>query len=333
MTKIEWTNETWNPIIGCQKVSPGCDNCYAEKMARRLVKIKSTFYYSEVLRYEIPPEDSIKFFGWNGSTHLVEKQLDKPFKWKKPRMIFVCSMGDMFHAPFEHIDRVFETIEATPEHTYQILTKRPERALEYFKRCARLNKSIMDGILPEKISDDPRDYIKILPNLWIGVSVENQEQLENRVPVLMYLPAKVRFVSCEPLLGPIDFYMRSDDVYYNFLDGDFSSVDIVIDTKNKIDWVIVGGETGSKARPMHPHWLYWIKTQCDRYNTPFFFKQWGEYIPIGYTAPDKGRMVNLTPNPPEILVKSPMMNMLRVGKKKAGCEIVGKTYKQFPINT
>jgi len=276
MTKIEWTNETWNPIIGCSKISEGCQNCYAEKMAFRLTHMPHTDYYSFVLD-DNKEDDTEKFKyvpEWNGRTHFVESALQKPLKWKKPRMIFACSMGDLFHesVPFEWIDRVFETIVLNPQHTFQILTKRPERMLEYFKQIA----------------------FRVPINAWLGVTVENQEQLIKRVPKLLSIPAAKRFVSCEPLLSGLDFYgMQMGNELYNCLNGvgDIST-SLTGLTGDKLDWVIVGGETGPKARKLQTSWVLNIKNQCKDAGVPFFFKSWG--------------------------------------KLKKGSEIAGKEHKQLP---
>ncbi len=241
-TKIEWTDATWSPIVGCTKVSPGCDHCYAEKMANRLSGIQTK--YSMVIHEG----------KWSGNTFMDEIALEKPLSWKKPRRIFVCSMGDLFHesVPFNWILEIMYVINKCPQHTFQILTKRPERMHEFFTDWVPNPFSLEDGDLP---------------NLHLGVTAENQEQANKRIPILLQIPAAKRFISIEPMLGLISFRwamwqpMRSKTWH---LDG-----------MKEIDQVIVGGETGPGARPMHPDWVTQIRDQCIESNTPFFFKSWG----------------------------------------------------------
>ena len=212
-TKIEWTDKTWNPITGCTKCSEGCKNCYAEVMSRRLQAMKQKKYV-------------------NGFTlTLHDDVLNEPLLWKNPHTIFVCSMSDLFHkdVPFEFIDEVMNIIKKTPQHRYQLLTKRSERMNEYFSSH------------------------EIPKNAWLGVTVENKIS-KGRVDVLKKLDAPIRFLSCEPLLE------------------DLGNLNL-----DNIDWVIVGGESGAKARPMQIDWVLSIKEQCEEHGTAFFFKQWGTW--------------------------------------------------------
>jgi protein gp37 len=210
-TKIEWTEATWNPVTGCSKVSPGCLNCYAERMAKRLQAMGQRNYRD----------------GFAVRTHL--HMLELPLKWAKPRMVFVNSMGDLFHerVPDSFIRRVFEVMGNTPRHTYQILTKRADRLSKVASK------------LPW-----PR-------NVWMGVTVEDNDRLY-RVGRLRDIPSEVKFLSIEPLLGPLP------------------GLDLA-----GIDWVIVGGESGPGARPMNQSWVIEIRNACLHKNVPFFFKQWG----------------------------------------------------------
>ena len=212
-TKIEWTERTWNPITGCTKLSEGCAHCYAEVMSRRLCAMGNPKYVN----------------GFKSTIH--HEALKEPFNWEKPSTIFVCSMSDLFHkdVPFEFIDKVFSVIKDTPQHNYQILTKRAERMAEYFETR------------------------KIPHNVWIGVTVEN-EDTKSRIDDIRCLDATVKFLSCEPLLG---------DLGELNLEG--------------VNWIIVGGESGSQARPMKEEWVLNIKRQADANNIPFFFKQWGTW--------------------------------------------------------
>ncbi|MBU2630386.1 MAG: phage Gp37/Gp68 family protein [Proteobacteria bacterium] len=210
-SKIEWTELTWNPVTGCTKVSPGCKNCYAEKMAKRLKAMGSPNYKN----------------GFNLTCH--EHLLKQPISWKKSQMVFVNSMSDLFHesVPDAFIIRVFETMNYSNNHCFQILTKRSDRL--------------------QKISS----LLKWSKNIWMGVSVENAEYL-HRIDDLIETNAFVKFISFEPLLGPIP------------------SVDL-----SGVDWAIVGGESGPKARPMEKSWVLDIKNECEKARIPFFFKQWG----------------------------------------------------------
>lgn len=266
--KISWLNmpgfkpETWNPIVGCTKISPGCDNCYAEKFAFRLVnmleKSKSETYHVY--------QNAANKQGWTGRTALNTDHIFLPLKWKSPRMIFVCSMGDIFHehVPFHWIDWVYNIIRDCPQHRFIILTKRPERMKEWSEM--RTN---------------------IYNNLWLGVTAENQEQANKRIPILLSIPAEKHLVSIEPMLGPVDltkipakYWGGEYDDLYNGLS--LSSLDGGKDTSTPwhLNWVICGGETGPKARPMHPAWVRSVRDQCKQSGTPFFFKQWGEWLPI-----------------------------------------------------
>ncbi len=212
-TKIEWTDKTWNPITGCTKQSPGCLHCYAETMSKRL-KAMGLDKYSNGFVLTLHPEN-----------------LTEPLKWTKAHNIFVCSMSDLFHkdVPNSFIDEIMDTIRKTPQHRYQILTKRAERMSEYFKKHP----------VPE--------------NVWLGVTVECS-QTKYRIDCLRNIPAKIRFLSCEPLLESLEELN---------LQG--------------IEWVIVGGESGSLARPMKEEWVLEIKTQTENQGSAFFFKQWGTW--------------------------------------------------------
>ncbi len=212
-TKIEWTEATWNPSIGCDKISRGCKNCYAEVMAKRLQAMRSSGY-----------EDAFKF-------KIMPDRLEMPLKIKKPTKFFVNSMSDLFHEemPLDFLDKVFETICQTPQHTYQILTKREDVLESYFQ-----TRTVPD-------------------NVWLGVTVEIADK-KNRIDVLRKIDAKIRFLSVEPLLESL------------------GKVDLT-----NIHWVIVGGESGNKARPMKPQWAVEIQEQCKQQDVSFFFKQWGAW--------------------------------------------------------
>jgi protein gp37 len=264
-TRIEWTDTTWNPVTGCTKVSPGCKNCYAERMTERFGRQKFT--------------DIV----------LHPDRLDAPLRWRKPRRVFVNSMSDLFHEaiPDSFIDRVFAAMALAQRHTFQVLTKRAARMHEYFKRgpCG-LFESINDAA--REISG--RDDIAVLPTqkhgmvptrwplptVWLGVSCEDQERAGERIPLLLQTPAAVRFVSAEPLLGPIDFdsTCEGDPCESNFLTG-ISGQRIYDGKKCALDWIIVGGESGPGARPMNLAWARSIVEQCRAAGVPCFVKQLG----------------------------------------------------------
>lgn len=263
-TKIEWCEETWNPIIGCSHVSPGCDNCYAERMAGRLANMPQQHEnYSKVVRWGQHPKTDMYYASgkWDGKTHLVESALEKPLRWKKPRTIFVCSMGDLFHESVEWnwITKVIRVIEDSPQHTFLILTKRPERMLIYFQQVWQ-------------------EYgWKHIDNLWLGVTAENQDQADKRIPILLNIPAAKRFVSIEPMLSEVNIEIWIHDSNCTY-DIRREAGCICSEPREAcIDWVIVGGETGPNSRPMHPDWVRYVRDQCQSAGVPFFFKQWGEY--------------------------------------------------------
>lgn len=234
-SKIEWTDETWNPVTGCTKVSQGCKHCYAERMATRLAGRAG---------YPVAPHQF--------DVTLHPERLGDPLRWKKPRRIFVNSMSDLFHrdVPFDFIQRVFFVMAHAPDHTFQILTKRPEIMHEFMGWVASL-------------------YVK-LPNVWLGVSVEDQKAADERIPWLLKTPATIRFVSYEPALGLVDFSYYVNKRIINL------TTDIIA-ISNTLDWIIAGGETGPGARPARPDWFRLVRDQCQAAGVPFFFKQVGGY--------------------------------------------------------
>lgn len=278
MTKIEWTQrpgtkgETWNPIrarnkatggIGhfCTKVSAGCQNCYAADFQKR---------FKNPVRYAAQDADQVKIF-------LDETVLMQPLRWKKPRTIFVCSMTDLFLAAHEWawIWMIFDVMQKCPQHTFIVLTKRPEHTSVYFRSGFAKGRH---GTIP-------------LPNVWIGTSVEDQSTANERIPTLLETPAAVRFISAEPLLGPVELDnliiadLPTGEWSFNCLDNE--GLDIEDDEAFKgatIDWVICGGESGHKARPMHPDWARSLRDQCKAASVPFFFKQWGAWLPLGQSG-------------------------------------------------
>jgi protein gp37 len=225
-TAIEWTDATWNPVAGCSIISAGCKNCYAMSMARRLE-------FMGMEKYKGLTKKTNKKIVWNEVIREDTASLKIPYKWKKPRKIFVNSMSDLFHEDVsdDFILSVWEVMRNTPHHNYQILTKRPDRML--------------------KVLSDVVGYI--LPNVWLGTSIEDKRYIE-RIDYLRRVPARVRFISFEPLIGSV------------------GNVDL-----SNIHWAIVGGESGSNARPIKENWIDEIYKQCLIYETAFFFKQWGTW--------------------------------------------------------
>lgn len=275
---IEWTDATWNPITGCSVVSPGCTNCYAMKLAgTRLKNLQSRVGLTI---------DSKAGPVWNGKVRFNEQWLDQPLRWKRSRRIFVCAHGDLFaeNVPDEWIDHVFAVMALAPHHTFQVLTKRSKRMRSYLTALDR--EPIRDTIrrMAKAIPSPMPKFESMLvppPNVWLGVSAEDQQRADERIPDLLATPAVVRFVSAEPLLGPIDFteVMHAPGYAIHALWGLKAETDGSASYGPKLDWIIVGGESGRGARPMHPEWVRSLRDQCAASDTAFFFKQWGEWAP------------------------------------------------------
>jgi len=277
-TKIEWTDETWNPVVGCSKVSEGCQNCYAERMAYRLSCMGIPFY------------DMVQEEGrWNGNIELNKFILDKPLHWHRPRRIFVCSMSDLFLAPFEFIDKVFAVAALCPQHTFQILTKRVDVALEYFDERPGFHKrhQISHQIfsrnefrvvpIPKGLTQKQIDLAKAinegkiwpLPNVHLGVICENQRCADERIPLLLRIPAAKRSVSFEPLLGEIDLDSPNADGLHALGCGD-----ITCECGDKgIDRAIIGCESGPGRRPCKLEWVESLIDQADAAGVKVFVKQ------------------------------------------------------------
>ena len=256
LSKIEWTDVTWNPVTGCTKVSQGCKNCYAETVAKRFWKDRK---FTDVVCHE--------------------DRLEQPLHWKKPRMIFVNSMSDLFHedVPFEFIDRIMTMIAYT-NHIYQVLTKRPKRMLEYFSDSSlRLRLKIYIENLGNKRGYKTKlgdlDPLTLLDNLWLGVSVEDQKTANERIPILLETPAAVRWISAEPLLSSIDIREYLHDS--NCLIKENGNCNCSEPREDHLDWVVVGGESGPKARECNVFWISDIVGQCKKASIPVFVKQLG----------------------------------------------------------
>ncbi len=310
-TAIEWTDETWNPVTGCSKVSPGCENCYAERQAVGRLKGKKGY-------------PGLPWTKVNASTNVVlhPDRLEIPLRATRPRMYFVNSMSDLFHekVPNEFIAAIFGVMAATPRHAYQILTKRTERMAEWFRWVVEQDAGL-DGHTPgrleccwQALAHEVKHHKKgaggplhmdhaadpegpwPLPNVWLGVSTEDQKRADERIPLLLQTPAAVRFVSAEPLLGAIDFRQQ----WVDYLEGWYTETESGHDCdgteevcmrrcpvpvpvqaeSHALDWVIVGGESGPRRRPMDLDWARSIRDQCRAAVVPFFMKQVDKVIPV-----------------------------------------------------
>lgn len=322
-TGIQWTDATWNPIAGCSLVSPGCTNCYAMKMAARIEAmsgIRDTHYAGTTMPTKAGPV-------WTGKVNVAPDHiLTQPLRWKRPRRIFVNSMSDLFHDAVDDatIDKVFAVMALCQQHTFQVLTKRADRMKAYMlERWQGTPAFELDGVhflagpetgrhyqvhmAAEELVDDlgladtrndslwdEKDSLKImkwswpLPNVWLGVSVEDQARANERIPDLLATPAAVRWISAEPLLGPVDIrqYMSEpwEAVTSSFQGSDgLVRSDITGNVIAGLDWVVAGGESGPGARPMHPDWARSLRDQCADAEVPFFFKQWGSWAPVDHS--------------------------------------------------
>lgn len=329
-SKIEWTDATWNPLRGCSRVSDGCRHCYAEGVAAR--------FSGPGMPYEGLVHPTTK--GWNGNVRLVPEALEQPLRWKRPRRIFVNSMSDLFHGavPDSYIAAVFGIMAACPQHTFQVLTKRPERAALWFntmmKREPRATmheciKGAMGYHNPRRPAINAGPWP--LPNVWLGVSVENQQAAHDRIAYLARCPAAIRWVSAEPLLGPVNLRLvKAFDapVYFDALEKQWQS------GERAVHWVVAGGESGAHARPMHPDWSRSLRDQCHAACVPFFFKQWGEWAPRETWA-NVGRMLAIKPDGspvPDDVVPQDVggQRFELVGKKHTGRLLDGREHNDYP---
>lgn len=266
---ITWTNATWGPVTGCTKVSSACKHCYAERDWTRLTHLP-TYAGRQFTDVACHPE-----------------RLDQPLRWKRTRMIFVNSMSDLFHedVPDEFIDKVFAVMALAKQHVFQVLTKRPERMLAYMTRLAKSAKLLDDAARTVGYTFEFQGQYLVswpIPNVWMGVSVENQATANERIPLLLQTPAAIRFVSAEPLLDHVSLQQACEKFRYrsatpcnechpHIVGNGIECCGMV----RNLDWVIVGGESGPKARLMHPDWARNLRDECQRAGVPFFFKQTG----------------------------------------------------------
>lgn len=363
-TGIEWTDKTWNPVTGCAKVSQGCKHCYAEREWPRMARLVPSYAgraFTDVACHE--------------------NRLDQPLHWKRPRKVFVNSMSDLFHpdVPDEFLDRVFAVMALAPQHVFQVLTKRPARMREYLARpavevrigleamamcldsvAATKGKSKLGaGILLNASDINPGGLATWpLPNVWLGVSVEDQDAADERIPLLLETPAAVRWISAEPLLGPVNLtaitpeYPERFDALAGRLYCDEPHVAGSYEDTPRLDWVVVGGESGPNARPMHPKWAKSLRDQCTEAGVPFLFKQWGEWVPRSacyHIFEDGKSCADYDPDAtrwPCIRLTEHGHNgrdlahagegcdayMQRIGKKAAGRLLAGATHDGYPDN-
>jgi protein gp37 len=282
-TSIEWTDKTWNPIRGCSRVSEGCRHCYAEQVAGRFSGEGQA--YHGLARRRSNGEAQ-----WAGEVRVIENHMLDPLSWRTPSRVFVNSMSDLFHEKLadDAIDRVFAVMALAPRHTFQILTKRPERMLEWSNTNATGGRIFH---LAQQI--DPKGVGALsgawpLPNVWLGVSTENQATADERIPLLLQTPSAVRFLSCEPLLGPIDLKDCGTTPY-------FTDRGCLPDRPGtSVDWVIVGGESGRGARPCDVEWITDLVAQCDFAGVACFVKQLGSAP--GFKLENEERRGNMVPS-------------------------------------
>lgn len=335
-SKIEWTDMTWNPVTGCTKVSQGCKHCYAERDWRRLSANPSTpaYFGRDFTEVKCHPE-----------------RLDIPLRLKKPRRIFVNSMSDLFHesVPDDFILSVFVSMAVAQQHTYQVLTKRARRMRKLMTAWKKAGLLLREGCGAE------------LRNVHLGVSVEDQAAANERIPELLETPAAVRWVSIEPMLGPVDLRhisLPEDDgsdvggwphcdavsMWLDSMTGEVCSAERHGDELRgveqsfgmaRLDWVVVGGESGPNARPMHPAWSRSLRDQCAEAGVPFLFKQWGEFLP---TERDGDKIILRLPIDSPHGPKQPEFHewkdgavAARVGKKAAGRLLDGMRHDGYPI--
>ena len=376
-TAIEWTDATWNPITGCSVVSPGCTNCYAMRLA-------GTRLQSHPSRAGLTHTTKAGPV-WNGTVRLNEAWLTQPLQWGRPRKIFVCAHGDLFAegVPDAWIDRVFAVMALAPQHTFQVLTKRAARMRAYLQsgRATPVGMEAMDITLQAHFAD-PRSKIGAglklkgdiahlavwpLPNVWLGVSAEDQRRADERIPDLLATPAAVRFVSAEPLLGPVDLH----PYLLGFAAGHPASCVCghghgftrcpnygcvaqrchrcecqafrKVRGADGLHWVIAGGESGPGARPMHPQWARDIRDQCAAAGVPFHFKQWGAWA-SGENAgsaqdraedtaswwDDRWQFSRVTVRQAEVMHIDDEPDLWRVGKRAAGRLLDGVAHDGMP---
>ncbi len=363
-TGIEWCDATWNAVRGCALVSAGCTNCYAMRQAHRSSGAGRAYAGLTRMTAHGPV--------WTGAVRTVPELLDQPLRWRRPRRIFVNSMSDLFHedVPDEFVDQVFAAMALAPHHTFQVLTKRPERMKRYMMHwpdgAARFHHvrsaafHLLRSLRPQgdtgnwSILDPEMERASAaidgrwpLPNVWLGVSAEDQRTGDERIPLLLDTPAAVHWLSAEPLLGPMTVEKYMDRGYES--GGPQGWI-----AEPSLNWVVVGGESGPDARPMHPDWVRRLRDQCNAAGVPFLLKQWGEYAyqrrkfgtfqtwvnkaPSwigGMNAVCVDTSGNVLRNGADFAAardggRFPVAIAYRVGKKAAGRELDGRIWDEYP---
>ena len=361
-TKIEWTDATWNPVTGCSLVSEGCRYCYAADLAASRLK-------NHPSRKGLAKRNAAGVAQFTGEVRFNEKWIDQPLHWRKPRRIFVCAHADLFHenVPDEWIDKVFAVMALCPQHTFQVLTKRPERMLAYMNRRTYPDHNpAMDYAALMAATgrwNTPALDLRMwpLPNVWVGVSIEDQPTADTRIPYLLETPAAVRFVSAEPLLGAVSLcdvlkYNAKGRPWIDALRGlvtrgqylarspdecSFCTSTRIPGELPGLDWVIVGGESGDHARAMNPQWARALRDQCAAAGVPFLFKQWGVWLPRSHAAhlgdEINDQLFGEFHEPDGEWIDCCLcsegaadMPMFRVGKAAAGRVLDGVTHDGFP---
>lgn len=359
-----WWTKSWNPVIGCTKCSPACENCYAEALHTQrhkalLAGVPMSLCYAEPF----------------GKVRFLSERLTEPLHWRKPQRIFVGNMGDLFHdavVSFAFLDRIFAIMARCPQHTFMLLTKRPELMHKYLTFNNRFENVWMCA-KPNRIA-----HTWPLPNVWLGTTIWDQASADRAVPLLLSTPAAKRFVSVEPMLGPVDLgrvgceRTAEPDIFEsnlqwwdalkggrwiadNFIKGVESNLEQFA-YSDSLDWVICGGETGKQARPMHPDWPRSLRDQCVGADVPFFFKQWGEWGPThenghgpvwwsfenyvhycnkAHTHMSKGDKLicpdgHVPTDGREDGKSYPMYPTRRIGKAKAGRVLDGREWSEVP---
>ncbi len=285
-TKIEWSEKVWNPVRGCTRISPGCENCYAERQSARFSD-PGQYAHGFVKRVAAGPR-------WTGKLALIPEKLGEPLSWRKPALVFVNSMSDLFHERLsnEDIAAVFGVMAACPQHTFQVLTKRAERLPEWFgwlgaEVPVEALGRIAAAVSGRDLCDLSDDAAWPLPNIWLGVSVEDQQRANERIPHLLATPAAVRFLSVEPMLGPVDLrqYLWGSiaEIPGSALNDGAPALPW---RRNLLHWVICGGESGPEARPFDLNWARDLRGQCRDAGVPFFMKQVGAHPEIRRWRPE-----------------------------------------------
>lgn len=367
-TLIEWARHpvtgkgaTWNIVTGCSVVSPGCTNCYAMKLAGTRLKHHESRKGLTVDTKAGPV--------WNGQTSFNEQWLTQPLQWQTPRGILVAAHGDLFAEGVTdaQLDRIFAVMALASQHVFFVLTKRPERMRDYLRAMPARASSVATAAAwfwgakdPDAVYDWVAEKIQhALPNVWLGVSVEDQTRADERIPLLLDTPAAIRFISAEPLLGPVDLTKLPEaffDATSNALTGYWSWHGGPSRQESAyLDWVIAGGESGPNARPMHPDWARALRDQCAEADVPFFFKQWGNWREaVSDWRDEDGNHVEIDPNsdegealfdkrydklmsidgrlftPRTLPDDTPARLIERIGKKAAGRELDGVTHDAMP---